>query len=46
MQAIEAFLLRNRCRQALISLYLDRQEIGYREIDRVCCDRCREGEEV
>ncbi len=46
VQVIGAFLIRNRCWRALISSYLDGQGIGYREIDRVCCNRCREGEEL
>jgi superfamily II DNA helicase RecQ len=46
VQAMGAFLIGNRCRRALISSYLDGQEIGCRELDRVYCDRCREGEEV
>ena len=46
VQAMGAFLLRNRCRRALMSSYLDGQGIGCREMDRVCCDRCGEGEEV
>ena len=46
VQAIGAFLIRNRYQRALISSYLDGQEIGCREIDRVCCNQCREREEV
>jgi hypothetical protein len=46
VQAMGAFLIGNGCRRALMSSYLDGQEIGCRELDGVYCDRCGEGEEV
>lgn len=46
VQAIEVFLIRLGCRRELMSSYLDRVGVKYREIGAVCCDQCGEGEEV
>ena len=46
MLAIGQFLISSRCRQELISLYLDQRGVSCRDIKAAGCDRCGEGEEV
>lgn len=46
VQAMGTFLIRSRCQRELISSYLDGQRVRCREIGAVCCNQCREGEEM
>jgi hypothetical protein len=43
VQAMGVFLVSTRCRQALISGYLDRKRTSCTDIESARCDRCGEG---